>query len=258
MSAVGRQLARAVHRAADCATVGRFLQEKSPEIRGILYETWRNPSQFLKYDWAAPMALRRGFKPPTPNGCHMQSVRPRDTFSSLHHLWRDDQIPVRLKISLYNSLAGSKLVYCNEAWILDNDTTRKINGFNARCLHRITNQGWSSLANWANSVSDRRLAPRRHEIRRLASLKGDEVLQGATVIVAVEEDVPILSDCRAAQKREGHRSLVHEGGGQTNECARVNEMYARAQATESHARGRRRRSKKWKARGSEGGATRFR
>ena len=43
----------------------------------------------------------------TADGTQDHNIRTRlamaqDTFSSLHHLWRDDQISVRLKISLYN------------------------------------------------------------------------------------------------------------------------------------------------------------
>ena len=75
---------------------------------------------------------------------NVRMARASDIFGSLRHIWTDDAISIRLKITFYECLVISTLVYCNEVWIFDAATLRAIRGFNARCLHRITNRGWSN------------------------------------------------------------------------------------------------------------------
>jgi hypothetical protein len=56
-------------------------------------------------------------------------------FYALSEVWDDPS-----ELSLYRSLVVSVLIYGYEAWVLNTAHLRSVNGFNSRCLARITNR----------------------------------------------------------------------------------------------------------------------
>ena len=67
-------------------------------------------------------------------------------FSSLSRIWKDHRLPRALKIRLYKSSVCSTLTHACEAWALTEGVQKMVNGFNSRCLHSITNQGYRAMA----------------------------------------------------------------------------------------------------------------
>jgi hypothetical protein len=70
-------------------------------------------------------------------------VTPRTTiarrrFNELTWLWRDNQIGEALKISIYQSDVLSVVLWGAEGWLLTDDIQKQLNGWNSRCLSRIT------------------------------------------------------------------------------------------------------------------------
>eukprot|EP01048_Picozoa_sp_COSAG05_P035652 COSAG05_NODE_15616_length_365_cov_0.962406_1_plen_93_part_01 len=59
-------------------------------------------------------------------------------FYQLLDLWKDPDVNVSLKLSLYRSLVISKFIYGHEAWLLDAKTLQFVNGFNSKCLSLIS------------------------------------------------------------------------------------------------------------------------
>jgi hypothetical protein len=62
----------------------------------------------------------------------------RRRFHELTWLWRDDQIGEALKISIYQSDVLSVVLWGAEGWLLTDDIQKQLNGWNNRCLSRIT------------------------------------------------------------------------------------------------------------------------
>ena len=61
-------------------------------------------------------------------------------FNTLNHIWKDKGLGRMLRLSIYLRGVISKLVYGNEAWRLRKTEVRALNGWNSRCVSRITGQ----------------------------------------------------------------------------------------------------------------------
>ena len=65
-------------------------------------------------------------------------ARAATRFFQLSDVWSDVNLCDHTKINLYRSLVVSTFTYGHEAWLLDQTLLRQVNGFNARCLSKIT------------------------------------------------------------------------------------------------------------------------
>ena len=65
---------------------------------------------------------------------------------SLDYLWRDNRLPLSLKLRLYAATVCSTLTHGSEAWMLTPRALATLNGFNSRQLHRITGRSYQEEA----------------------------------------------------------------------------------------------------------------
>jgi len=82
----------------------------------------------------------------TEHNWQVRRARASARFSELREVWDDETLSETTKLSLYRSLVVSVLVYGYEGWILDAAHLRSINGFNSRCLVRITGREYREEA----------------------------------------------------------------------------------------------------------------
>ena len=76
-------------------------------------------------------------------GNHMPDVRrriamARTRFGKLRHIWGDKRLHKNLRIRLYKAAVCSILTYGSEAWYLDADVRRALNGANSQMMSVIT------------------------------------------------------------------------------------------------------------------------
>ena len=67
-------------------------------------------------------------------------VRATKTAGKIRNIWSSRNIPLQLKLRIYKTGVCSQLAYGSEAWKLNADTIRIINGANSRMLHHITDK----------------------------------------------------------------------------------------------------------------------
>ena len=106
------------------------------------------------------------------------------TFSSLSHVWPDHRLPINLRLRLYCAAVCSTFSHACEAWDLTEAVTKKINGFNSRCLHIITQKTYRETAvnpdfNLVGAVRKRRLRYLGHILR----LPSDRLLRKALFVI---------------------------------------------------------------------------
>jgi len=76
----------------------------------------------------------------TEHNWEVRRARASARFYALSEVWDDPSLSQHTKLSLYRSLVVSVLIYGYEAWVLNEAHLRSVNGFNSRCLARITNR----------------------------------------------------------------------------------------------------------------------
>jgi ribonuclease HI len=76
----------------------------------------------------------------------VRMARARSVFGSMRHIWNNSDIPERLKIQLYKAGVCSVLTYAHETWTLNEATCRRLNGWNCRCLVKITGKEYREEA----------------------------------------------------------------------------------------------------------------
>jgi hypothetical protein len=91
-------------------------------------------------------------------------------FSSLFHLWDDHRLPTSMKLRLYKTAVCSTFTHACEAWDMSQGVVKMINGFNSRCLHRVTDKSYRSTAtapdyNLVLAIRQRRLRYVGHILR---------------------------------------------------------------------------------------------
>ena len=65
-------------------------------------------------------------------------ARARTRFGKMRHLWRDKTLHYNLRLRLYKSSVCSIMVYGSEAWKLNTEAVKKLNGANAQMMSVIT------------------------------------------------------------------------------------------------------------------------
>ena len=143
-------------------------------------------------------------------------------FSSLFHIWKDHRLSKRMKLRLYKTSVCATFTHACEAWELSPRVIRMINGFNSRCLQRITGRSFRSTATTPDF--DLVLAIRRRRLRYLGHIMRlvDSRLLKRSLIAFTRGGVAppagsLLMDCdhtpledleNAAQDRDGWRMKV--------------------------------------------------
>ena len=69
-----------------------------------------------------------------------------ERFSSLSHIWQDNRLSRSVKLGLCQKSVCSVFAHGSEAWTLEPAIYRAVNGFNSRCLHRITKRSYRQEA----------------------------------------------------------------------------------------------------------------
>ena len=95
---------------------------------------------------------------------HMAQAR----FSALFLLWDDHRLPTTMKLRFYKTAVCSIFTHACEAWDMTQKVMKRINGFNSRSLHRITNESYHSTA--TTPVYNLNLAIRRRRLRYLGHI----------------------------------------------------------------------------------------
>ena len=77
------------------------------------------------------------------NGEQMTDARQRIAmararFGKLRHIWRDSNLHLSLRLRLYRSCVCSILTYGSEAWYLNREMRRALNGANSQMVSKIT------------------------------------------------------------------------------------------------------------------------
>ena len=62
----------------------------------------------------------------------------RARFGKLRHIWRDSNLHLSLRLRLYRSCVCSILTYGSEAWYLNREMRRALNGANSQMVSKIT------------------------------------------------------------------------------------------------------------------------
>ena len=65
-------------------------------------------------------------------------VRARTRFGKMRHLWHDKTLHYNLRLRLYKSSVCSIMVYGSEAWKLNAEAVKKLNGANAQMMSVIS------------------------------------------------------------------------------------------------------------------------
>ena len=93
-----------------------------------------------------------------------------DRFSGLNHIWQDNRLAQHVRLDLYNKSVCTVFAHGSEAWTLEPPILRAVNGFNSRCLHRITKRSYQHEAtepsfNIVKALRQRRLRYLGHIMR---------------------------------------------------------------------------------------------
>ena len=94
----------------------------------------------------------------------------QSVFGSLSNIWSDHRLSSHMKIRLYQTAVCPTLTHACEAWTMTEEVTRKVNGFNSRCLHVITGDSYRDTAlnpvyNLLSAIRKRRLRFLGHILR---------------------------------------------------------------------------------------------
>ena len=122
------------------------------------------------------------------DGNHLTDVKAKvaratKTAGKMRNIWASKHVPLQLKLRIYKTGVCSQLAYGSEAWLLNADTIRIINGVNSRMLHRITGKTIHEEASSETRTFDiiawiraRRLQWVGHIIRMKPDERGNERL----------------------------------------------------------------------------------
>ena len=91
-------------------------------------------------------------------------------FSGLWNIWNDHRLLTQAKIDLYVQAVCSTFTHGSEAWTLTPPIMRSVNGFNSRCLHRISGRSYRDEAttprfNLPRAIRQRRMRWLGHILR---------------------------------------------------------------------------------------------
>ena len=118
-------------------------------------------------------------------------------FGTLSHLWSDHRLSRATKLRLYRISVCSTLMHSCDAWTLTRMVLRIINGFNSRCLHAITGEGYRTTVTVA--VYNLVLAVRKRRLRYLGHvlrLPAESIVRRS--LLALVKGSAQYPDCEAA------------------------------------------------------------
>ena len=149
---------------------------------------------------------------------HMAQAR----FSELFLLWDDHRLPATMKLRFYRTAVCSIFTHACEGWDMTQKVMKRINGFNSRSLHRITNKSYHSTAttpdfNLILAIRQRRLRYLGHILR----MDSDRLVKRCFIAYVRGGNAPppgsLMMDCEnssiddliaAAEDRVGWRDSV--------------------------------------------------
>ena len=62
----------------------------------------------------------------------------RRSFNELYWMWGETQLPLQLKLRIFDSNILTRVIWGSEGWLLTDAVIRQLNGWCSRCLSRIT------------------------------------------------------------------------------------------------------------------------
>ena len=83
----------------------------------------------------------------------------------MYTIWRNKNISLKTKLSLYNSNVISIVLYGSECWPMTVVNTKRIDGFDSKALRRIMN------INWQDNVSNTRLREMTNQVELSTRIK---------------------------------------------------------------------------------------
>ena len=171
----------------------------------------------------------------TKHNLNVRQGKASTCFRNLMNIWTDKGLHVGLKLRLYQSLVLSVYTYGHEAWILDAQTLRQINGFNSRCLAAITDREYREEAtdptyDLCSDLRSRRLMyighvlrmDPEHMTRRVIVARGTDHRDGDLFMDCPDHD-SIETLTEIAYDRKQWRSMVNQLAGKgTHGTVRAN------------------------------------
>ena len=109
------------------------------------------------------------------DGSHLADIKARiasatTTAGKMRNVWASKSTPLRLKLRIYKVGVCSKLTYGCEAWKLDEDACRLVNGANSRMLSHITGRTAHEEANSKSQTFDVVAAIRARRLKWLGHI----------------------------------------------------------------------------------------
>ena len=92
-----------------------------------------------KFTYLGCIATRTGG---TEEDVEARIRKARNSYHDLRKIWNSRQISIKLKLTLYNSIVKSVLLYGSETWRMTDAIRRKLQTFTNRCLRRIMGVFW--------------------------------------------------------------------------------------------------------------------
>ena len=136
-------------------------------------------------------------------------------FSSLNHIWNDSRLQRRVKMDLYKKSVVSVFSHGSEAWTMTTKTLRAVNGFNSRCLHRITGRSYRMEATDPSFDLVRALRQRRMRWLGHIMRMPEERLLRRTVLMHAGDGPPYPSGSLLARFREELEDIQAMGDDRT-------------------------------------------
>ena len=173
----------------------------------------------------------------------------KTTFNRLHEFWASSILDQKTKLRLYKCAVWSKLTYGNAAWKLTDTMCQFLNGWNSRCLARITGRSEEEEArqpleecNLVVFVRKQRFEWVGHTLRRHESFPARRMLmkqqkpyeEGSVLMDAPQHnDMDELAEL--AQDRQSWRATKHATGS-SKQCSNPPQSLARRMQTSASRR----------------------
>ena len=75
-------------------------------------------------------------------GCDVDVARrtamARRSFNELYWMWGETQLPLQLKLRIFDGNILTRVIWGLEGWLLTDAVIRQLNGWCSRCLSRVT------------------------------------------------------------------------------------------------------------------------
>ena len=144
-------------------------------------------------------------------------------FSELSNIWKDARLPQPMKIRLYRLSVCSTFTHGCEAWTLTPPILRNLNGFNSRCLHRITGRSYREEA--LSPTFDLTAAVRSRRMRWLGHIlrMPEDRLLHQTVRELAADGPPYQAGCLLMDCRASFEDLVEQAADRATWRSRIDD-----------------------------------